>query len=100
MVETSSDQLQQQGYENVTRVPHRFYRHVTHDEQLQAYVFTDTSALIPAETSRYVIFHEPAKRNFRYNPEIRQFRQVRAEECDWTTRYLVSDTSIPSRNRG
>ena len=63
-----------------------FYRQVTYDEQILAYVFTDTNALIPAETRMCIIFCEPTKRNFRYNPEIRQFRQVRAEKCDWTTR--------------
>ena len=88
MVETSSDQLLQQGYKNMTRVPHRFYRQVTYNEQLQAYVFTDTNVLILAETSIYVIFNESTKRNFKYNPEIKKFRQVRAEECDSTTRYL------------
>ena len=79
MVETSSDELLQQGYENMTRVPCRFYRWVTYDKQLQVYVFTATNALILAETSMYIIFHEPTKRNLRYNPEIRQFRQVRGE---------------------
>ena len=85
MIETSCDQLAQQGYENMTRVPSRFYRQVTYDEQLQAHALTDTKALIPAENSMYIIFHEPTKRNFRWNPEIRQCRQARAEECDWTT---------------
>ena len=33
MVDTSSDQLPQQGYESMTRVPHTFYRQVTHDDQ-------------------------------------------------------------------
>ena len=61
MKETSSDQLPQQGYENMTRVPCRFHRQVTYDEQLQAYVFTETNALILAETSMYVIFHAPTK---------------------------------------
>ena len=41
-----------------------------------------------------IIFHEPTKRNFRYNPQIRQCRQVRAEECDWTTRYLLCQDVI------
>ena len=49
MLETSSDQLPQQGSENMTRVLHSFYRQVTYNEQLQAYVFTDTIALILAE---------------------------------------------------
>ena len=42
----------------------------------------------------YVIFHEPTKRKFRYNPEIRQFRQGRAEECNWTSRYLLCQDVI------
>ena len=73
----------------MTRVSHRLYRLVTYDEQLQAYVFTDSNALITAETSMYIICHEPTKENIRYNPEIRYFRQVRAEECDWAVRYLL-----------
>ena len=38
MVRTSSDQLMQQGFDKqiLTRKPHRFYRLVTYDEQLQA----------------------------------------------------------------
>ena len=80
MVETSSDQLLQQGYENMIRVPCRFYGQVKYDEQLQAYVFTDTNTLIQEETIMYIICHETTKRNFRYNPEIRQFRQVKAEK--------------------
>ena len=63
----------------MTRVPHRFYRQVTYDEELQEYVFPYTNALVLAETSMYVIFHELTKRHFRYNGEVRQFRQVRAE---------------------
>ena len=37
MVEISSDQLPQQGFDkqNITRLPHRFYRQMTYDEQLQ-----------------------------------------------------------------
>ena len=94
MVEISSDQLPQQGYESMTRVPHRFYRQVRYDDQLQAYVIIDTIVLVLAETSMYIIFHEPTKRNFTYNPEIRQFRQIRVEECDWTTRYLLCQDVI------
>ena len=43
-------------------MPCRFYRQVTYNEQLQAYVFIDTNARVPAEGSMYVIFHEPTKR--------------------------------------
>ena len=72
MVETSSDQLPQWGFDkqNITRMPHRFYRQVTYDKQLQAYGFTDNNALVPVETSMYIIFHEPTRRNFRYNPKL------------------------------
>ena len=94
MVETSIVQLPQQGCENMTGVLHRFYRQVTYDEQLKAYVFTDTYALTLEETSMYIIFHEPTKSNFWYNPEIRQFRQIRAKECDWTNRYLFCQDVI------
>ena len=76
-VVTSSDQLLQQSYEGMNKVPQRFYRQVTYDDQLQAYAFTNTNALVLAESSTYVIFHEPTNRNFRYNPDIRQFRQIR-----------------------
>ena len=91
MVETSSDQLPQQGFDkqHIIRMPHGFCRQVTYDEQLQAYVFTDNNALVLVETGLSIIFHEPTRRNFRYNPKTRQFRQVRVEECDWTTRYLL-----------
>ena len=89
MTEISSDHLPQQGYERMTRVPHKFYKQVTYDGQLQANVFPDTNALVLAEKSMCIIFHEQRKRNFRYNPDIRQFRQVRAEECHWTNRYLL-----------
>ena len=68
---------------------HRFYGQVTYDEQLQAYVFTDTDAKVPAENSMYVIFHEPTNRYFRYNPVSRQFRVIKAKDRDWTTRYLL-----------
>ena len=71
MIETSSDQVL---HESMIRVPYRFYRQMTYDEQQQAYVFTETNALILAETSMYIILHEPTKINFRYNPELRQFR--------------------------
>ena len=78
---TSSDQLLPQGYESITRVSHRFYKQVTYDDQLQAYVFVDTRTLVPAENSMYIIFPETTKRNIRYNLEIRQFRQSKAEDC-------------------
>ena len=95
MVETSSNQTPPQGYESMTRVPCRFYRQMTYDDQLQAYVFTNTTALLPAEDSMYIIFHKPKKkRNFRCNLEIRQFRQIKAENCDWTTRYLLCQDVI------
>ena len=70
-IETYSVQLPPQGYESRSRVPHRFYRQVTYDDQLQAYVFINMKALVPAKNSMYIIFHEPTKRNFRYCPEIR-----------------------------
>ena len=42
----------------------------------------------------YVIFCEPTKKDFRYNPEIRQFRQIKAEDCNWTIRYLLCQDVI------
>ena len=79
MVETSSDQLLQQNFDkqNMIRVSHRIYRQVTYDEQLQEYVFADNSALVLVETRIYIIFHEPTRRNFRYDPKTRHFKQVR-----------------------
>ena len=67
MVVTSNDQLPQWGFDkqNMTRMPLRFYRQVTYDKQLQAYVFTDNNASVLVETSMYVIFQEPITRNFR-----------------------------------
>ena len=59
--ETSSDQLPQQGYANMTGVPHRFYTQVRYNEQLKACVFTDASEPILADTSMYIIFHETTK---------------------------------------
>ena len=56
MVETSSNQLQLQGYENMTRVPCRLCRQVTYDDQLQIYVFTDSNALVLADTNMYIIY--------------------------------------------
>ena len=62
-------------------------RQVTFDEQLQAYVFTDTNALILAENQHvHVIFAmNQQKEILDIIQRLRQFRQVRAEECDWTT---------------
>ena len=53
MVETSSNQLQQQNYESTATVPCRFYRQVTYDDQLQAYAFINTNTLVPAKNSMY-----------------------------------------------
>ena len=78
----------------MTGVPHRFYRQVTYDDQPQAYVFINTNTLVPAKNSMYIIFHEPHKRNFRYKPWISQFRQIKAEDCDWRTRYLLCQDVI------
>ena len=64
---------------------------MTYDEQLQAYVFTYTKAIVPAKNYMYVIFHEPIKKKFyfKYNPLIRQLRLIGAKDCDWTTRCLL-----------
>ena len=78
----------------MTRMPYRSHRQVTYDEQLQEYVFTGNNALVPAETIMYVIFHEPTRRIFRYDPKSRQLKQVRVEKCAWTTRYLLCQDVI------
>ena len=67
---------------------------MTYDNQLQAYVFNNTNALVPAKNSIYIIYTEATRRNFRYNPEIKQFRQMKAKHCDWTTRYLFCQDVI------
>ena len=76
MVETSIDQILQQSFvkQNMTKMPHRFYRHVTYDKQLHSYIFTGNNALVPVETSMYVTFHKPTRRNFRNNKKTRQFK--------------------------
>ena len=71
LVETSSNQLPQQGFDtDMTRVSHIFYREVTYDKQLQAYVFTDNNAPVPVESGMYIIFHEPTRTNFRCNQKL------------------------------
>ena len=52
-------------------------------------VFTNTNAVVLHKNSIYIIFHGPSKRNFRYIPETRQFKQIQENDCDWTTRYLL-----------
>ena len=94
MTETSSNQLPLQGYENMTRVPCRFYRQVTYDDQLQACVSINTNTLVPAKNIMYIIFHEPTNRYFRYNLKIRQFRQIKTKDCDRTNRYLLCQDVI------
>ena len=42
-------------------MPHRFYKQEICNGQLQAYIFIDTNARVPAKGSMYVIFHEPTK---------------------------------------
>ena len=61
MVETSNDQILQQGYESMTRLSCKFYRQVTYGDQPQAYVFADTNALVPAESSMYIIYMNQLK---------------------------------------
>ena len=70
-------------------MPCRFYRQVTYDEQLQAYVSVDNNARMPTEGCMYVIFHEPMKRYFRYNPASNQFKLTNARDCDWMIRYVL-----------
>ena len=46
----------------MTRLSCKFYRQVAYDDQLQAYVFADTNALVLVEISMYIIFHESTKK--------------------------------------
>ena len=73
---------------------------MTYDEQLQAYVFIDTNARLPAEGSMYVIFHESTKRYFRYIPTIKQFKLTKAKDHNWTTRYLLCKDLIFNQMKG
>ena len=41
------------------------------------------------KTAMYVIFHEPTKRYFIYNPLIRQFRLTEAKNHYFTSRHLL-----------
>ena len=70
-------------------MPCRFYGQVTYDEQPQVYIFIDINARVPAVGSMYVIFHEPTKRYFRYNPTINQFELTKAKDSNGTTMYLL-----------
>ena len=82
-------QSSQENHENVIEIPSRFYRQVTYNKELQAYVFVDTNARVREEGYIYIIFHGPSKRYFRYNPTINQFKLTNAKKCDWTTQYLL-----------
>ena len=95
---TPNTQSSKGDHENVIEMPGTFYRQVTYDEKLQAYVSVDTKAKVPAEASMYVIFHEPTKRYFRCNPTINHFKLNEAKDCDWTTRYLLCRDYILSTN--
>ena len=70
-------------------MPPRFYGQVTYDEELQAYIFVDTNARVPADGCMYVISHEPTNRYFRYNTTINQFKLNNPSDHDWTTQYLL-----------
>ena len=60
-----------------------------YNEQLLAYVFVDTNLRVSAGGCMYVIFHQPTKGYFRYNPTINQFKLTNVKDCDWTTRYVL-----------
>ena len=81
-------------------MPHRFNGWGAYDEQLKEYIFTDTSTRVPDKGSMYVVFHEPTKRYFRYNPTIEQFRLTKAKDCDWTTRYFLCKDFIFNQMTG
>ena len=63
-------------------MPHRLYRQVTYDEQLQTYIFVDTYARAPIEGCMYGIIHEATKRYFRYKPTVNQFKLTNARDHD------------------
>ena len=87
-IETPNTPASQEDNENIIKMPLRFYRQVTYDVQLQAYVFIDINATVPAVIGEYVIFHEHTNM-FRYNLIINQFKWTKAKDCDWTTRSLL-----------
>ena len=64
IVEIPDTQSSQESHESVTEIPSRFYRQVKYEE-IQAYVFVDTTARVPAEDCMYIIFQGPTKRYFR-----------------------------------
>ena len=47
-VETPNSQLSHEDHENIIEMPSGFYRQVTYNEQLQAYVFLHFNARVPA----------------------------------------------------
>ena len=53
------------------------------------FTYYDIYDRVPAEGCMNVIFQEPTKRYFRYNPTINQLKLTNARDCDWTTRYLM-----------
>ena len=57
-------------------------------------MFIDNNAVGPLETNMYILFHEPAKGSFQYDPKTMQFRQVRLEECVWSTTHLLCQDVI------
>ena len=63
-------------------------------KELQANVFVDTNARVPAEGCRYIIFHGPTKRYFRYNPTIDQCNLTNARDCNRTTQYVLCKDNI------
>ena len=87
--ETYNTQSSQDDHKNIIEIPHRLYKQVIYDDELQAYLSVDTNARVPEEGCMYVIFHEPTKRYFKYNTTVNQFKLTNARDCDWTTQYLL-----------
>ena len=83
-IETANTQSSHEDHEDILEMPFRFYRQLTYDEELQLYIFVDIKARVPAEGHMYVIFHEPTKRNFRYNTTVNQFKLTSVRDCNWT----------------
>ena len=56
-------------------------RQVTYSDQKQGYVFVENDAIVPMESSMYVIYNDPTKRGFRYGQKTKTFKQINIQEC-------------------
>ena len=67
---------------------------MTYNDQKQTYVFVENNALVPLENNIYIIFPKPTKRSFQYNQKTMQFKQIRLDVFEWSTRHLLHQDVI------